>query len=479
MAALGGDRCAGQPRGAGAHYRHPLRRGGLCIVQFGLGAGARVDQATGGFLLEHVVQAGLIAGDTRIDAIGAAGAGLVRPVRVGQQRARHRDQVGAAAGEDAFGHVGHVDAVGRDQRQLHFRTQLGGHARERRARHRGGDGRHPRLVPADAGVEDGRTGRFDGFGLGDDVLPARTFRHQFQHRQPINNDEVRAAGFAYPTHDLGREAHALLQIAAPAVLAAVGTGAEELVDQIAFRAHDLDAVVAAVAGEAGGVGVGRDRAFHAETGQRARRERIDRRFDFRRRHRQRVIGIAAGVQQLQADLRAVRVYGIGDQAMFARFPWPAELAGERRQPAHHVRREATGDDQPDATGRAFTEIGGELGKIAGAILQPGVHRPHQHPVAQGGEAEIERREQMRVGGRIGLGGHRSIRRRMQACTMPVKQGRFKRGSRNRRDMRSRIPRRAAAFIEGRSGQRGPIRATAGPGTARCWYSTASSPPIPM
>ena len=97
------------------------------------------------------------------------------------------------------------------------------------------------------------------------------------------------------------------------------------------------------------------------------------------------------MQQLQTDLGAVRVYGAGDLAVFARFPRPAELAGERCQPAHHVRRETAGDDQPGAAGRALGEIRGKLRKIAGAILQPGVHRPHQHPVAQGGEAEIERR----------------------------------------------------------------------------------------
>ena len=36
-------------------------------------------------------------------------------------------------------------------------------------------------------------------------------------------------------------------------------------------------------------------------------------------------------------------------------------------------------------------------EIAAMVFQPGVHRAHQHPVAQGGEAEVERREQVRVG----------------------------------------------------------------------------------
>src|SRR5690606_41843290 len=116
--------------------------------------------------------------------------------------------------------------------------------------------------------------------------------------------------------------------AAPAVVAPVGAGDGELVQQVALRAHDLDAVVAAVARELRGVGEVLDLALHAARRQRTRRERIDRRLDPRGRYRQRAVGVAPGVQQLQADLRVVRVHRRGDLAMLARFPGPAQLAGE-------------------------------------------------------------------------------------------------------------------------------------------------------
>ena len=50
--------------------------------------------------------------------------------------------------------------------------------------------------------------------------------------------------FARAAHDLDRQAHAVLAVAAPGVVALVGARGEELVDEVAFRAHDLDAVVA-------------------------------------------------------------------------------------------------------------------------------------------------------------------------------------------------------------------------------------------
>ena len=63
--------------------------------------------------------------------------------------------------------------------------------------------------------------------------------------------------------DFDREAHALLRRAAPGIGALVGARRQELVDQIAFRAHHLDAVVAGLAREHGAVDVGLDLPFDA------------------------------------------------------------------------------------------------------------------------------------------------------------------------------------------------------------------------
>ena len=80
----------------------------------------------------------------------------------------------------------------------------------------------------------------------------------------------------------------------------------------------------------------------------------------------------------------------------ATMPRHRQSSGERRQPAFDARRDAAGDDQADAAARAFGEKRGELVEIARVIFEAGVHRSHQHAIRQRREAEIERREQMRI-----------------------------------------------------------------------------------
>ena len=397
VAALGGDRRAGQSRRARPDHGDGLRRERFPVGEVRLVAGARIDQAAGQLVLEHVVQAGLVAGDAGVDGLGRAGARLGRPLRVGQQRTRQRDHVGLAGGEDAFGDLGHVDPVGRHQRHPHVRLELGGHVHESRARHRGDDGRHARLVPADAGVDDRGTGGFHGLGLLDDLVPLVAVLHQVQQRQAVDDDEVRAHRLAHTTHDLHREAHALLRRAAPGVVALVGARRGEFVDEIAFRTHDFHAVVAGVARQLRGVGVGADLAFDAASRQRARGERIDGRLQLRWCDRQRVIAVAPRMQQLRADLGAVLMHRLGHELVRPGLPRPRQLAAERLQPAHQVGREAAGDDQAHAAGRPLGEVRREAWEILRPVFQARVHRAHQHPVADRGEAQVQRREQVGVG----------------------------------------------------------------------------------
>ena len=65
-----------------------------------------------------------------------------------------------------------------------------------------------------------------------------------------DDDEVAAHGRARLPHDFEREPRAVLERAAPLVGAMVGARREELVDEVPFRAHDLDAVVARLAARA-------------------------------------------------------------------------------------------------------------------------------------------------------------------------------------------------------------------------------------
>ena len=66
---------------------------------------------------------------------------------------------------------------------------------------------------------------------------------EVEHRQPIDDDEILADSFAHARDDFDRQTHAVFKAAAPAVGALIGMRDKKLVDEVAFRAHHLDAVV--------------------------------------------------------------------------------------------------------------------------------------------------------------------------------------------------------------------------------------------
>ena len=140
--------------------------------------------------------------------------------------------------------AGIVDPVGRDQRHAHRALQPPRHPGERRARHHRRDRRHARLVPADAGVDHRRARGLDAARELDDLVPRAAALDEVEHRQPVDDDEVAADRLAHARARLEREAHAVLERAAPLVVAVVGALRDELVDQVALGPHDLDAVVA-------------------------------------------------------------------------------------------------------------------------------------------------------------------------------------------------------------------------------------------
>ena len=97
---------------------------------------------------------------------------------------------------------------------------------------------------------------------GDDFVPALAVLDVVGHRHPIADDEVVADGRARAADDLNRKAPPLLGCAAPRIGALVRARRQELVEQVSLAAHDLDAVVARIAGQ-----------------QRAPREILDRALD--------------------------------------------------------------------------------------------------------------------------------------------------------------------------------------------------------
>src|SRR5690606_12515915 len=186
VATLGGDGSGSQPGRAGTDHDDLFHRSGGDVVQLGLVAGARVDQAGGQLDAEGVIQTGLVAADAGIDLVGATCDSLVDEVRVGEERAGHRHHVGVTFGQNLLRHLRGIDAVGGTQRNAHFALELGGDLGEGRTRHLGGDGRDTRLVPADTGVDDGGAGLLDGLGQRHDLVPGAAAFDQVEHRQAID-----------------------------------------------------------------------------------------------------------------------------------------------------------------------------------------------------------------------------------------------------------------------------------------------------
>ncbi len=121
----------------------------------------------------------------------ASACALVDPVRVGQQRPGHRDQLHVRVGEDLLGGLRHVDPVRRHHRDVDVFGHRAADVDERAVGHRGDDRRHPRLVPADAGVDHRRAGRLDFGCQRDDLVPALAVLDVVDHRHPVADDEVR------------------------------------------------------------------------------------------------------------------------------------------------------------------------------------------------------------------------------------------------------------------------------------------------
>jgi len=109
-----------------------------------------------------------------------------------------------------------------------------------------------------------------------------------------------------------------------------------------------------------------------------------------------MIGVAAGVQDLQGDLAACLVDGGSDLPVLLSL----RLVFEHRRAGHHhpvlIGRDAAGHDQPDAPTRALGIEGGETGKALRGFFEAGMHRAHQDAILQRRKAEVERSKQVGI-----------------------------------------------------------------------------------
>ena len=259
-----------------------------------------------------MIQAGLIAGDTDVDLISLARRGLIDEGGIGQQRPRHRNHIGLATGDDVLTDLRVVNAVGGDDRYRQLGLHPVGDIHKGRAGDGRDDGRNPRLMPADARIDQRGPCGLDGLALIDDLVPGIAALDQVQHGQAVDDDEVLADRLADMLDHLHRQPTTILHRPTPFILALVGAGAGELIQKIALAGHDLHAVVAGLFRQLGRAGVGLDLTPDAPGRQSPRAEWIDRGLGAGRRDRQRVVAVAPGMQQLQADLAALLMHRIGD-----------------------------------------------------------------------------------------------------------------------------------------------------------------------
>ena len=311
-------------------------------------------------------------------------------------------------GDDLFADFGCVDAVDGNERDVDFAHQPFGHPAKATARHHRGDGRYPRLVPADARVNHRRADCFDVFCQLHHFFPGTPFRYQVEHAQPVNDDEVLTDCFADARHDFQRETHPVRVAAAVFVGTFVGAGADELIDEVALAAHDLDAVVARVLRQFGGADEVLHRAANATFAQRARLEFADGRFDGTRRDAERMVTVASGVENLHADFTTLLMHGIGDDLMLLGVTRFGHARGKGCDPTLARGRDAAGDDQSHPAPGTFAEESGHALVAVLGFFESGVHAAHQDAVFQLREAEIEGLKKVRIrwdvhtSGRIGV-----------------------------------------------------------------------------
>ena len=250
-------------------------------------------------------------------------------------------------------------------------------------------------MPANAGVDYGCARFLDRFCQRLHLVKGRPIGHQINHRQAVDQDEIRAHGFAHPAHHLQWQAHPVLVRSAPAVSALVGMGDEELVQEIPFRSHDLDPVIACLFGQHCGVHNICDLLFNAFLIQLVRREGGDRRFHRRGRHAFGPIGIATGVQDLHRDLAASLMDAAGDNGVVCHILFGGHHGRAGQNRSLKVRPNAACHHQAHTAARAFGIKLSDAVPIPG-LLQTGVHGAHQDAVFQRGKAQIQRGQHVRV-----------------------------------------------------------------------------------
>jgi hypothetical protein len=235
-----------------------------------------VDHAGDARAAAHAVDAG-VAGEAAPDRLLVAQ--LLDPLRVGEQCAAERNEIGLAAGDGLGRGCRIAEPAHRDHRDLDVLLDIGRIAEERRI---GLGHRRDHAVRGRLGaVMSGRDmQRIRPHLRGPDRDGAAFVERQaaveiIVDRQPVDQARVRRR-VADGLQHIKTEAGAVLDVAAKLVGAAVLERRVKLRDQIAVGGVDLDAVEARRHGAARRGHIGADRAFDALVSHRFRHDGLER-----------------------------------------------------------------------------------------------------------------------------------------------------------------------------------------------------------
>jgi len=221
------------------------------LHQLGLAPDGRVLDAGDRLALAQAADATLGGADAHAHVVDPALADLQRHFGIGDQGARHADEVADPRRQRRLGLLGRHHAPGHDDRHAHDRLREGGEVVEDPARVVV-RGRDRRLV-----AQRLRVGAADHPVIGDAerVQPPRDLQQLLAREAALDemvaavpqaDDEVAAHRVAECAQHLGGQAQAVLEAAAVLVGARVGERRDEVLEQVAAVERDVGAVVAAL-----------------------------------------------------------------------------------------------------------------------------------------------------------------------------------------------------------------------------------------
>ena len=407
MPALGRHPCGLQPGRPAAHDQDPsgpFGRREAVAAPFPLAACRGIDEAGDPVVAKAPAPAHLVAGEAGADVVRPARPGLVGQMRVGDLAAHDRDHVGLARGHDVFGVLRRADvALGLHLHVPGHRLQrLGVGGAQLVGEEHGRD--QAREIEIAAGAAGHVVGELPLVVPGHDLLQLLDRERGLDLGVQVDreaDDEVLAGQAADPAHDLRAEPDPVLEAAAPAVVAAVGGGRPELVDQRVIGREQLDPIEPRLLGPPCRLDVALDHLLDLGLAHPVAAVRIVERGQPRWRPAglEGVVEVAvlADMVELMQDHRPFRVHRIGDLAkvrdhLVARVP---EIAAREHRRGMHGHR--LDHDHP-GTAQGSLAIVAQMPRPRQAVLgHVGRMRAEHDAVAQGLVPDGQRREQMREG----------------------------------------------------------------------------------